>query len=148
MQQRMCSAASKLTDAHCRPTCTSDTTDDYFNDIFVYDAKMDMFGVATASSTSEPCLLPPGCGPYPVNVNVPQNSVHGNRIFTMGGEADARNICGMQYQHYPTLAMLGTITPNRDLAEGVERPGLKGSKGVLSITTRRKEGVEKARGAL
>ena len=72
MPQRMCSAASKLTDAHCRPTCTSDTTDVYFNDIFVHDAKMDMFGVATASSTSEPCRLPPVCSPYQVNVNAPQ----------------------------------------------------------------------------
>ena len=74
-----------------------------------------------------------------------RKSVHGNRIFTMGVEADVRNICRMQYQHYRTLAMLGTITPNRDLSEGMERPGLKEPTGALSITTRRKEGVEKAR---
>jgi len=109
--QRLCDAASKLKDPHCRAACTANTTDDYFNDIFVYDTLTDRFGGASATSRAEPCLLPVGCGPYPLNVNVPQQSVRGNHIFTMGGEADARSMCGSQYQHYPTLALLGTIVP-------------------------------------
>ena len=119
--QRLCSHASKLRDRHCRPSCTAnvDTTDDYFNDIFVYDTKTDTYGVASGTSQAEPCLLPPGCGPYPLNVNIPTQSVRGNRIFTVGGEADARNVCGSRYQHYPTLALLGTIAEvNGDSIEG------------------------------
>lgn len=109
--QRMCkNTASKLQDPHCRHDCTANvTTMNYFNDIFVYDTKTDTYGVATASSKAEPCLLPPGCGSYPLNANVPQASVRGNHIFSVGGETDPTELCGTQYQHYPTLAMLGTI---------------------------------------
>jgi hypothetical protein len=32
--------------------------------------QLDVFGTATASSTSEPCLLSPQCGPLPLNNNV------------------------------------------------------------------------------
>jgi hypothetical protein len=105
--QRMCKQDSK---PHCRQGCAADvTSESYYNDIFVYDTKTDTYGIATATSKAEPCLLPPGCGPYPLNANVPQASVRGNRIFSLGGETDPRKICGTQYQHYPTLAMLGEI---------------------------------------
>jgi hypothetical protein len=83
---------------------------DYYNDVFVYDFETDSFGRATASSSKEPCLLPPGCGPYPLNNNVPQADVRGDQLFTLGGEADAQTVCGEAYQHYPRLALRGTIT--------------------------------------
>jgi len=107
--QRMCNPA-KPKGPHCRSQCSADvTSQEYFNDIFVYDTQTDTYGVATATSRAEPCLLPPGCGPYPLNANLPQSSVRGDRIFTVGGETDPRTVCGTHYQHYPTLAMLGTI---------------------------------------
>ena len=82
----------------------------YFNDVFVFDALTSTFGAVSASASSEPCLLLPGCGPLPLNNNVPQTSVHGRQLYVVGGEADARSICGEAYQHYPRLALQGTIT--------------------------------------
>eukprot|EP01052_Picozoa_sp_SAG31_P036455 SAG31_NODE_4554_length_3143_cov_24.683640_2_plen_534_part_00 len=46
------------------------------------------------------------CG---LSLQVPQTNILGNQIFTVGGEADVRTICGEEYQHYPRLAVLGTI---------------------------------------
>ena len=82
----------------------------YFNDVFVFDVATSTFGVVSASATAEPCLLPRGCGPLPLNNNVPQTNVHGRELFVVGGEADVRRVCGEQYQHYPRLALVGTIT--------------------------------------
>jgi hypothetical protein len=82
----------------------------YFNDVFVFDALTSTFGAVSASASSEPCLLLPGCGPLPLNNNVPQTSVHGRQLYVVGGEADVRSICGEAYQHYPRLALQGTIT--------------------------------------
>ena len=45
-------------------TCNQVLSDSYFNGVFVYDTHTDSFGIATASATTEPCLLPTGCGPY------------------------------------------------------------------------------------
>merc|ERR1712224_513612 len=99
----MCKDAS---DTHCRAGCSASKSGvhsgGYFNDIFVYDSKTDTWGTATASSLAEPCLLPHGCGPYPMNNNVPQAAVRNDMIFTVGGEADPRRICGKEYGHYPT----------------------------------------------
>ena len=99
---------------HCRLGCAADVSkvksNEYYNDIFVYDVQADEFGRATASSTAEPCLLPPNCGPLPMNNNVPQLNVNGNDIFVVGGEVDPRTICGDDYGHYPTLALHGKIT--------------------------------------
>lgn len=39
--QRICNEASKLHDPHCRTKCHADTTDDSYNDIFVYDSHTD-----------------------------------------------------------------------------------------------------------
>ena len=82
----------------------------YFNDVFVFDVVTSTFGEVSASATAESCLLAPGCGPLPLNNNVPQTNVHGRELFVVGGEADARTICGEEYQHYPRLALQGTIT--------------------------------------
>ena len=82
----------------------------YFNDVFVFDVQTNTFGIASASATAEPCLLPPGCGPLPLNNNVPQISVRGGELFVAGGEADVRSICGEEYQHYPRLALQAQIT--------------------------------------
>ena len=48
----------------------------------------DVFGWATASSTAEPCLMPAGCGPLPLNNNLAQTNVRGNKVFVVGGEVD------------------------------------------------------------
>ena len=69
------------------------------NDVFVFDTKLNKFGRATASSTSEPCLLPAGCGPFPLNANLPQVNLRGDKVFVVGGEVDERTICGELYQH-------------------------------------------------
>jgi len=144
---QMCSADTlRLNDSkaarHCRPGCAADASqvksNEYFNDVFVYDVQADEFGSATASSTAvretslsissisfidfvlqhqpispsslglsrqltlnlprqtqgqlkteprlhqEPCLLPPNCGPLPMNNNVPQLNVNGDDIFVLG----------------------------------------------------------------
>jgi hypothetical protein len=31
-------------------------------------------------------------------------------VLTLGGEVDVQTLCGEAYQHYPTLALQGTIT--------------------------------------
>jgi hypothetical protein len=93
-------------DLHCVHTMVNR----YFNDVFVFDVATSTFGAVSASATVEPCLLSPGCGPLPLNNNVPQTSVHGRELFVVGGEADVRSICGEEYQHYPRLALQGTIT--------------------------------------
>ena len=96
----------------CAPKASGVESAEYFNDIFVYDAHTDAFGGLTASASAEPCLLPPNCGPYPQNNNVPQVSVNAvaGTVLTLGGEVDVQTVCGEIYQHYPTLALQGTIT--------------------------------------
>eukprot|EP01046_Picozoa_sp_COSAG06_P043045 COSAG06_NODE_5579_length_3390_cov_9.053024_5_plen_66_part_00 len=54
--------------------------------------------------------LPHGCGSFPMNNKLPQTNARGIKIFTIGGECDERRICGEVYQHYPTLALVGTMT--------------------------------------
>ena len=111
---KMCAEPTKSPPDSCLPDCPASKSgtksDAYFNGVFVYDTQTDEFGIASASSTREPCLLPPGCGSFPVNDNLPQTNVRGDKIFTIGGECDVRVICGEQYQHYPNLALMGTIT--------------------------------------
>ena len=109
---KMCSKPGPSPDClqNCPASKSGIHSDEYFNGVFVYDVEKNEFGVATASASAEPCLLPPGCGPFPVNDNLPQTNVRGNKIFTIGGECDERTICGKLYQHYPTLALVGTMT--------------------------------------
>eukprot|EP01047_Picozoa_sp_COSAG01_P061683 COSAG01_NODE_7739_length_3077_cov_31.188046_3_plen_157_part_00 len=113
---KMCNTRPLSADSDCLPwdscpeTASDVLSDEYFNGVFVYDTKTDRFGIASASSSAEPCLLPQGCGPFPMNDNLPQTNVRGNKIFTIGGECDERRICGELYQHYPTLALIGTMS--------------------------------------
>ena len=71
-----CGPADQFKNPNCLPDCPPQKShtgsDEYFNGVFVYDTQSDEFGIATASSSKEPCLLPPGCGPFPINDNLPQ----------------------------------------------------------------------------
>jgi N-acetylneuraminic acid mutarotase len=67
---------------------------EYYNDVFVYDTKTDLFGTAD---------------PLPINNAGPMTVVHGNEIFLVGGETDAREIDGEYYGHHPDLFLRGQI---------------------------------------
>jgi hypothetical protein len=67
---------------------------DYFNDVFVYDAQTDLFGTADS---------------MPINNATPMIVVRGDEIFTIGGEADGREIDGEYYGHHPDLFLGGRI---------------------------------------
>ena len=54
-----------------------------------------------------------------------QTNVRGNKIFTIGGECDVRVICGEAYQHYPNLALVGTITEATAAAVAASSAGLE-----------------------
>jgi hypothetical protein len=45
---------------------------EYNNDVFVFDTKYNIFGVAAGTSKLDPSLLPEGCGAFPFNDNLPQ----------------------------------------------------------------------------
>jgi len=82
----------------------------YDNDVFVYDTAKALFGTIRSISTSDPTLMPAGCGGYPIDANVPQVNVRGDRIFGIGGECNDRVIGGERYTHYPALAVVGRIS--------------------------------------
>ena len=45
-----------------------------------------------------------------MNDNLPQTNLRGDKLFTIGGECDGRNVCGEEiYTHYPRLALVGTL---------------------------------------
>jgi len=67
---------------------------EYFNDVFIYDTKRDLFGRADS---------------LPINNNMPMAMVHGDDIFVIGGEADALEIGGEYYGHHPDLCLHGKI---------------------------------------
>ena len=69
-------------------------TGEYFNDVFVYDTKRDLFGRADS---------------LPINNNMPMAVVHGDDVFVIGGEADALEIGGEYYGHHPDLCLHGKI---------------------------------------
>ena len=99
--------------SRCHESCAASKEQqgsEYYNDVFVYDTQKDEFGVAAASSSEEPCLMPKGCGGYPMNDNLPQTNLRGDKLFTIGGECDGRKVCGLEtYTHYPRLALVGTL---------------------------------------
>jgi len=66
----------------------------YFNDVFVYDAQTDLFGAADS---------------MPINNATPMTVVRGDEVFTIGGEADGREIDGEYYGHHPDLFLRGKI---------------------------------------
>ena len=82
---------------------------EYNNDVFVYDTLTNQFGRAGATSANDPGLMPPGCGAFPINDNLPQVNVLGEKIFAVGGECNDRVVDGATYGHYPPLALFGKI---------------------------------------
>jgi hypothetical protein len=48
---------------------------EYNNDVFVFDTKDNIFGVAAGTSKLDPSLLPEGCGAFPFNDNLPQVTI-------------------------------------------------------------------------
>lgn len=67
---------------------------EYYNDVFVYDTKTDLFGTADS---------------LPINNAGPMTVVQGNEVFLVGGETDAREIDGEYYGHHPDLFLRGRI---------------------------------------
>jgi len=67
---------------------------DYFNDVFVYDTRADLFGTADS---------------LPINNSTPMTLVRGDEIFVIGGEADPREMDGEYYGHHPDLFLRGKI---------------------------------------
>jgi hypothetical protein len=82
---------------------------EYNNDVFVYDTVDDVFGRALGTSGNDPGLILPNCGAFPINDNLPQVNVLGDRIFALGGECNDIVIDGAAYGHYPPLALSGKI---------------------------------------
>ena len=84
----------------------------YQSDVLVFDARLRRWGTITYSSTSDAQLAPPGCGPFPLNVNRPQVSIvpGGDTVAVLGGEADQRTLHGVDYIHDSQFAVLGKIT--------------------------------------
>eukprot|EP00039_Didymoeca_costata_P022906 m.347553 g.347553 ORF g.347553 m.347553 type:complete len:465 (-) comp33266_c0_seq1:120-1514(-) len=83
---------------------------EYNNDVFVYDTQENTFGRATGSSVHDIGLILPGCGAFPINNNLPQTNILGDKIFAIGGECNDIIINGETYGHYPPLALVGKIT--------------------------------------
>ena len=83
----------------------------YNNAVLVYDTVGKKWGTAEASSKDPHLLGPDGvCGPFPLNVCLPQVSVRGNKVAVVGGEADSRMIHGHTYGHLSDLAVVGTMS--------------------------------------
>jgi hypothetical protein len=84
-------------------------SEEYNNDVFVFDVQENLFGTAAGTSVHDPSLMPSGCGAFPFNDNLPQVNVLGDRLFAIGGENNDRIIDGDRYAHYPRAALIGTI---------------------------------------
>ena len=83
----------------------------YGNQVLIYDTQERLWGGIEASSTDPHLLGPNGeCGPFPINVCLPQVSVRGNKIAVVGGEADERMLHGHQYGHDSDFAVVGTMS--------------------------------------
>jgi len=121
--QRMCpDVAIAANTTGCRASCPEKLSgivnkqymgnwaDEYNNDVFVFDTVASRFGRVRGVSTHDPELMPPQCGDFPINDNLPPVNIRGNRIFAVGGEADDRMIGKERYTHYPQFAVVGEIT--------------------------------------
>ena len=51
-------------------------SDEYNNDVLVFDTATSTFGRARGVSTGDPTLMPEGCGDFPMNDNLPQVLCH------------------------------------------------------------------------
>ncbi len=83
----------------------------YDNAVLVYDTVNKKWGTIESTSSKDPELLGPGgmCGPFPLNVCLPQVSVRGDKIVVVGGEADTRVVHGHSYGHLSDMAVLGRM---------------------------------------
>ena len=59
-------------------------TGEYNNDVWVYDTQRAVFGTVEATSKSDAQLLPPHCGGFPLNDNLPQVNVRGEKVIRRG----------------------------------------------------------------
>jgi len=69
---------------------------DYYNDVFVYDTRTDLFGRADS---------------LPINNNAPMAVVRGDEVFLLGGETGGGWVEGEYYGHHPDLLLVGKIEP-------------------------------------
>jgi N-acetylneuraminic acid mutarotase len=67
---------------------------DYSNDMFVYDTRTGLFARADA---------------MPLNNNMSMMVVHGNEVYTIGGETGGAVVEGEFYGHHPELLLKGKI---------------------------------------
>ena len=67
----------------------------YYNDVFVYDTRADLFGRADS---------------LPINNNLPMAVVKGDEVFLMGGETGGGMVEGEAYGHHPDLLLIGKIS--------------------------------------
>ena len=106
--------AGKQDLAACRKGCDAKTAikpggSEYYNDIWAFDTEKRVYGTVDSTSKSDPDLVLPGCNGFPMNDNLPQTNMAGDKIFVAGGECDPRTIGSELYTHYPQLALEGTI---------------------------------------
>ena len=71
----------------------------YYNDMFVYDTKTDLFGRADS---------------MPLNNNLSMMLVHGDEVFMLGGETGGAVVEGEFYGHHPDLFLKGKISAVED----------------------------------
>ena len=87
----------------------------YDNAVLVYDTVDKKWGTIEATSKDPELLGSDGvCGPFPLNVNLPQVSVRGDKVVVVGGEADTRVVHGHSYGHLSDMAVLGTMSVKTD----------------------------------
>lgn len=107
--QQFC-PAGKQSPVQCRKGCDAKTTgNEYYNDIWVFDTETRQYGAVVSTSNADPDLIPENCGGFPMNDNLPQTNMAGDKVFVAGGECDPRKIGSEIYTHYPQLVLEGTI---------------------------------------
>ena len=114
-QAKQLCPAGEQSPAQCRKGCNTKTAakpggSEYYNDIWAFDTEKRLFGTVISTSKQDPYLLPQGCSGFPMNDNLPQTHMGGDKVFVAGGECDPRSIGSELYTHYPQLALEGTIS--------------------------------------
>ena len=80
---KLCTASGG-SDASCRTSCPASRsgmqgTQEYNNNSWVFDTVELTFGAVASTATTDPSLLPSGCGGFPMNDNLPQSESHSPR---------------------------------------------------------------------